>query len=170
MRKLSLVVLVLVSFAALGAGKPAAKKSDNVSGKFTANGKSFDFKYVYAWKASSPFKDDQMDTFVLLSDQPVADDAMRDFMTRSDLAEQGKLNGIQVEFDPSGEITSGNVYSKELKHHSFSASGMHKWDKKTLSDTAIEGKLYLEHPDDFFDDQWDYSATFKTTVMPAKKK
>jgi len=166
MHKLSLALLLFLPLVAVAADK------GTITGKFTANGKSYDLKYVYAWKEPSHFEKKQIDTFVLLSDQPVAADALRDFMTRSDLAENGKLNGIQVEFDPKGEITSANIYSEQFKktHGSFSATGMHQWEKKTLSNTLIEGKLYLKHPDEFFDDTWDYTATFKAPVMAVKKQ
>ncbi len=169
MRKLSLaLLLILLPLVAVAADK----SQGTITGKFTANGKTYDLKYVYAWKEASHFEEKQIDTFVLLSDQPVADDALRDFMTRSDLAETGKLNGVQVELNPNGEITSANIYSVQFKktHGSFSATGMHQWEKKTLSDALVEGKLYLKHPDEFFDDTWDYNATFKAPVMPLKKK
>lgn len=144
----------------------------SVKGTFTVNGKTYPFKYVYAWRAPSDFHEERIDTYVLLSDQEVPAEARSDFFGRSELAEKGKLNGILVDFNPDGEIVSGNVYCEQFKDKGgqFSASGMHQWDKKKLTDKIVEGKLYLSKPDDFFETRWEYTATFSAPVVTVKKK
>src|SRR5206468_7380644 len=72
--------------------------------------------------------------------------------------------GVEVEITPDGQITTGQIYSPNLTKvsGSFSSAGMHKWEGK-ISGNTIAGKLSMP-PDDFFDNKYEYSATFKAAI------
>lgn len=162
----SWTALVVVFFPVL-----LAAADGTVTGKLTLNGKSYELKHVYAWKAADPFEKKKMNTCVLLSDIAVDADALNDMFARRELAEKGKLNGLMVQFDAEGSIVSGDIYCEQLKETfgTFTATGMHEWDKKTLTDSAIEGTLYTKKLSHFLETMWEYTATFSAPVKAAEK-
>ena len=159
-------------FFALGllvfAGTLALASADGTaSGKLTIKGKPVKLQYAYAWHAPDPFDSSKTMTVVMVSDIKLTpEQAMDDFEPRK-LAKENKLNAVRLEIDSDGSITQGMFYSGLLENGSFSAGGMHKFDKKVLTAAAVEGKAYMDKPRDFFGTTYVYEVTFKAPV--AKK-
>jgi hypothetical protein len=130
------------------------------SGTLTANGKTTQLDHVVA------ARDKEGKVHVLLSNQTVTPDQILSHAVEFDLAgPKGTFSGVAVEFDKSGQIISGSFYSPTFTKMggSFSASGMHKFEGKVTA-SSVEGKLFMDKQDDFFDNKYIYSAKFSVPI------
>ncbi len=164
MRRAALILACLLFPVLTMAREPGTAK-----GTITFNGKPKTLAYAYAWKEPSQFTKGQINTVVVLSDTKLDDGALADRFAMTDLARKGKFTGVQVNFDPKGDVVGGTFYTAAEDGY-FDASGMHKWEKKTLSPSAIEGKLSTDGEHHFFKTSYAYSADFKASIGPAPKK
>jgi len=161
-------------FFALGllvfAGTLALASADGTaSGTLTIKGKPVKLQYAYAWHEPDPFDSSKTMTVVMVSDVKLAPEvAMDDFEPR-ELAKQNKLSAVRLEIDSDGSITQGMFFSGLLENGSFGAGGMHMFDKKVLTNAAVEGKAYMDKPRDFFGTTYVYETTFKAPVAKGKK-
>lgn len=163
-QSLMAAVVTLVSIAAFGATPGTAK------GTITINGKAKNLAYAYAWKEPSDFRKGEVDTIVVLSDAKLDDKALASKFARIDLAKNGKFTGVEVHLTPKETIPSATIYTAAEDGY-FDAMGMHKWEKKSLTSTAISGKLATDSATNhFFKTSWAYSATFDAPISPAPKK
>lgn len=107
----------------------------------------------------------QFNTMVLLSDAKLEDKVAADRFALIDLARKGKFTGVQAGISPLGNVSSGTIYTAAEDGY-FDAVGMHKWEKKSLSDSSIAGKLSTPEPSHFFKTTFAYSATFQAPIRP----
>ena len=155
------LLVVLCPLVATAATPGTAK------GTITFNGKSKNLAYAYAWKEPDSFDKGVVNTVVLLSDVKLDDATMADRFSRTDAAKKGKFTGVLVNISPKGEIGSGTFYTAAEDGY-FDASGMHKWEKKTLTANKVEGKLSAPEGH-FFKTSYAYSATFEAPIGPMPK-
>ncbi len=156
---------LLVAFFPLIA---AAAKPGTAKGTITFNGKPKNLVYAYAWKEADHFKKTQINTVVFLSTDKLDDKALADRSTLIDLARKDKFTGVRVEIDPKGEAGNGTFYTAAEDGY-FDASGMHKFEKKSMTATKVEGKVSAPEGH-FFKTSYSYSATFEAPISPAPKK
>ena len=146
-RRLFLLTVILFPLVAIA--------SESITGKITINGQAKDLKYVYAWKEPSPLTQGKINTVVLLSD--------------AKLDEKGKFTGVQLAITGLDNVATGTIYTAAEDGY-FDAAGMHKWEKKTRTDSTIAGKVSTERESHFFKTSFSYSATFEAPIGPAPKK
>lgn len=161
-------------FFALGllvfAGTLALASADGTaSGKLTINGKPYSLAYAYAWTSPNPFDESKKDVMVMLSDVKLTPKQAMDDFEPAKLAQDKKLNAVKLEIDPEGQVISGVFFTGARQSGQFTAAGMHKFEKRVLTSASIEGKLFMDKPDDFFDTTFVYSATFKAPIAAGKK-
>ncbi|HYS56122.1 MAG TPA: hypothetical protein VER58_20375 [Thermoanaerobaculia bacterium] len=161
--RLSIALLIALFPVLASALTPGTAK-----GTITFNGKPKKLTYAYAWKEEDHFTKGVINTVVLLSDAKLDDKTMADRSSRTDAARAGKFTGVLVNIGPKGNIDSGTFYTAAEDGY-FDASGMHKWEKKTLTNAKVEGKLSAPHGT-FFKTSYEYSATFEAPIGPAPKK
>ena len=152
-------LLVVLCPLVLSAATPGTAK-----GTITFNGKPKNLTYAYAWKEEDHFTKGQINTVVLLSDSKLTDAQMADRSARTEAARVGKFTGVLVNISPKGEIEQGTFYTAAEDGY-FDASGMHKWEKKTLTNAKVEGKLSAPQGK-FFKTTYAYSATFEAPIGP----
>src|SRR5437868_13915560 len=147
MKHLASLSLVLIALAV-----PALVQT--FIGTITVNGKKAPLDHVVAIHKDANVR-------LLLSNKEVTAAQLSDTFAMHDVTD---LSGVEVEITPDGQITTGQIYSPNLTKvsGSFSSVGMHKWDGK-ISGNTIAGKLSMP-PDDFFDNKYEYSATFKAPI------
>jgi len=162
-------------FFALGllvfAGTLALASADGTaSGTLTIKGKPVKLQYAYAWHEPDPFDSSKKVTVVMVSDVKLTAEQATDDFEPMEMAKNGKLNAVRLTIDGDETISQGMFYSGQLENGSFGAGGMHKFDKKVLTDVAVEGKAYMDKPRDFFGTTYTYEATFKAPIAKGKKK
>ena len=161
MRNVFALLVVLCPLVATAATPGTAK------GTITFNGKPKNLAYAYAWKEEDHFTKGQINTVVLLSDAKLTDAQMASRDARTEAARTGKFTGVLVNISPKGEIEQGTFYTAAEDGY-FDASGMHKWEKKTLTGNKVEGKLSAPQGS-FFKTTYAYSATFEAPIGPMPK-
>lgn len=143
-----------------------ATAADTASGKLTINGKTVQLTHVYALAEKGIFDSKKEDVKVLLTDVAVPDSAIGDDLALNDLAQQGKLHGIQVTIDSDKQPVAGQLYHTALEG-SASVAGMHKFTSKTFDGHTVAGTLAMEKPDSFMGVTFQYSATFDAQIRRA---
>lgn len=165
MRRAILLIVSLLLPAILMAREPGTAR-----GTITFNGKAKTLTYAYAWKQPSNFDKSRTNTVVVLSDTRLDDATLADHFALVDLARKGRFTGVQLYITPLENVETGTFYTAAEDGY-FDASGMHKWTKKILSPSLIEGKLATEAGEHhFFKTSFSYSADFKAPIGPAPKK
>jgi hypothetical protein len=156
MKKTVLSMLVVLIAAGLAFG-------DEARGTMTVGKKTTPLSFAVA-------KQDGADLVVLLSNIPVTPEQFADIGEMMNLADSGKLTGIEVEITPAKKIISSQIYSPEfhLQGNRFSAVGMHELNATTFKKTEVAGKLATSHPSSFNDVPFSYSATFSAAVKAPK--
>ena len=144
-----------LSLALVALAVPALAQT--ASGTMTMNGKKTPLDHVVAFHKDGNVR-------LLLSNKDVTAAQLADSFAVHDIKD---LSGVEIEISPEGQISTGQLYSPNIKKmgSSFSSVGMHKWDGR-ISTTSIEGKLWMA-PDDFFDNKYEYTATFKAPIASA---
>ena len=170
------VLFLVFAFAILSrptmVAAQASGTDSTVSGTFTVNGKTVELKYVYALIKPDMFHKEEDGLYVVLSDVPVNDAALRDDFGLIDLARADKLHAIEVKFDDQARPTDGELYNGNFKDAAnVSVSGMHEFVPRRFEPgKLIAGKLYVEPQSSFGDeDKWVYSATFSAPIIPKPK-
>ena len=144
--------------------------AETAKGTMTVGGKKTDLRYAVAKNTQNGFDKKMTDVVVLLSNVPVTAEQFASIGSMMDLADSGKLTGVEVEITPDNKVISGQLYSPEfhLQGNSFSAVGMHQFDPKTNKKTEVEGKLSTTHESTFKDVAFSYNATFHALVVAPK--
>ena len=139
-------------------------------GTMTVGGKKTDLRYAVAKNTENAFDKKVTDVVVLISNIQVTPEQFASIGKMMDLADSGKLTGIEVEITPDNKIISGQVYSPEfhLGGNSFSAVGMHQLDATTNKKTEVEGKLSTKHDESFHNVTYSYNTTFHAVVTAPK--
>ncbi|HEX9407115.1 MAG TPA: hypothetical protein VF975_07345 [Thermoanaerobaculia bacterium] len=166
MRKNSLLILVALTVAAAGYGSDEG----SANGTMTVGGKKTTLKYAVARNTPNHLEEGKTDIAVLLSNIPVTVEQFASIGDMMELADSGRLTGVEVEITPDKKIISGTLYSPgfHLQGNSFSAVGMHEFKPTTLKKTALAGKLSTSHNSKFNEVPFSYSATFNASVKAPK--
>ena len=87
---------------------PSIGLSQEVTGTFTVKGAATPFKYVYAfWKDQAPFKEGVLNLYVLLSDVPVAENALprndRAIEKMAEPVRDNKIHALELHFADPGK-------------------------------------------------------------------
>ena len=139
------------------------------NGTLTVNGKTVQLKYAYAVLREDPFDKKKQATSLLITDQAVPADAAGDDFKLMEVRDKQKLNGVMVLITDDKRIVSGAVYSPLMKKMDYvSGVGMQKLELTTHTATRVAGRVWLEKPDDFFDNIYQYDVKFDVPVGAQK--
>ncbi|HEV7921804.1 MAG TPA: hypothetical protein VGR02_13525 [Thermoanaerobaculia bacterium] len=139
------------------------------SGSLTVNGKTVQLKYGYAVLKEDPFDKKKKATQLLVTDQAIPAEAAGDDFKLMEVRDKQKLNGVMVLITDDKRIVSGAVYSPLLKKMDYvSGVGMQKLELTAHTPSRVAGRVWLEKPDDFFDNLYQYNITFDVPVSVAK--
>jgi len=146
--------------------QPPADAAGTASGQLTVGGVTTPLTHAYARAAKGFFDPSKEDVLVILSDVPIAEEALEDEFARHNLAAEGKLHAIEVTLNADKEPIGGG-----LLHEAFSKmqgyvsiTGMHQFEAKTFEPSLVEGKLFMSKPSEFLKTSFEYSATFRAPV------
>jgi hypothetical protein len=156
----SVLALVLVAFSL-----PALAADGKVNGSLTANGKTFALKHAYAQTRKDPFDKTKMVTLVIVTDQELSPAAASDDIEFMQAQDKQQLSGFTATIDADKQIISGTVFSPAFKKmKQFSGVGVQKLDLTSITATRVAGTVGMEKPDNFFDEKYQYTATFDLPI------
>jgi hypothetical protein len=151
------LALLALSFPALAA--------DKVDGSLTANGKTFALKHAYAQTRRDPFDKKKSVLQVIVTDQELSLAAASDEMEFMQAQDKQHLSGFTATINDDKQIISATVFSPAFKKmKQFSGVGMQKAELTAMTPTHIAGTISMAKPDDFFDEKYQYHATFDLNV------
>jgi hypothetical protein len=151
------IVLLAFSLPALAGG--------TVTGSLTANGKTFALKHAYAQMRKDPFDKKKTVVQVIVTDQEISPAAASDEMEFMQAQDKQNLSGFTASINDEKQIISGTVFSPAFKKmHQFSGVGMQQLDLKSMTAAQISGTIGMAKPDTFFDEKYQYTATFDLPI------
>ena len=154
--------LALVLFAV---SLPAIAADGKVDGSLTANGKTFALKHAYATTRKSPFDKKKSVVQVIVSDKELSPAAASDDIELMQAQDKQQLSGFTATIDEDKQIISATVFSPAFKKmKQFSGVGMQKLTLTSMTPTRVAGTVAMAKPDDFFDEKYQYSATFDLPI------
>jgi ankyrin repeat protein len=132
--------------------------------------------YSYAFvEEGSGKKSAKKNVVILLTNIPLADEVVREWTEKSRLADEGKLQAVELTISPEKHVISGQFWHKDK---SFSATGMHEFEPVTFDKKVAAGVLSIPSEHEFFGTTYRYRANFaariaqpvqaKTTSTPAE--
>ena len=144
---------------------PALAANASVTGSLTANGKTVALKHAYAQTRKDPFDKTKSVTQVIVTDQELSAAAASDDMELMQAQDKQQLSGFTATIDASKQVISATVFSPAFKKmKQFSGVGMQKAELTALTATRIAGTISMAKPDDFFEEKYQYNATFDLPV------
>ncbi|MEA2336358.1 MAG: hypothetical protein QOE82_365, partial [Thermoanaerobaculia bacterium] len=156
----SSLALVLAAFSL-----PLLAADGSVTGSLTANGKTFALKHAYAQMRKSPFDKKKQVLQLTFTDQELSPAAASDDIELMQAQDKQQLSGFTATIDDEKQIISGTVFSPAFKKmHQFSSVGTQKLDLKSMTPTRVSGSVKMPKEDDFFDEKFQYAATFDLPV------
>lgn len=154
----SLVVLAGLSLFCAPALFAAA--TGTASGTLKVNGKAAEMKYTYAYR--KPSLQGGTDVVMIMSDQALPADVLKDEDKLRDLSEKGKFNGVRLTVHQDRRIMSSTVFSKALTGYISTALYV-DWNSKHFGADGIDARVFTpggEKSD--FGQRWSYDIKFKT--------
>jgi hypothetical protein len=149
----------------LMASVPLMADGGKADGSLTANGKKVALTHAYARRHKSPFDKTKTVLEVLVTDKELSPEAQSDEFEFMRAQDQQQLSGFTATIDDDKAIISATVFSPNFKKmHQFSGVGMQKLDLKTMTATRVAGTIAMPKPDDFFEEKYQYNATFDVPV------
>jgi len=163
-------ILAALMTCAVAAGVCYATDPGTATGKMTVGGRSTELHWAVAKTSPNPFKKKQTDVVVLISNIQVTAEQFNDLKSMFDLADSGRLTGIEVTIDHEKKIIGGQIYSPmfKLQGNSFSAVGMHEFEPSTFKGSDVAGKLSTAHESSFNHVAFTYSTTFHAIATAPK--
>lgn len=144
---------------------PVLAANASVTGSLTANGKTVSLKHAYAQTRKDPFDKTKSVTQVIVTDQELSPAAASDDMELMQAQDKQQLSGFTATLDASKQVISATVFSPAFKKmKQFSGVGMQKAELTALTSTRIAGTISMAKPDDFFDEKYQYNATFDLPI------
>lgn len=145
--------------------------ANSVSGTLTVNGKTSKLTHAYATTKANPFDKKRTDVFVLFADRELPADAVHDTFALMKAADDLKFNGFTIQINDEQQINSGVIYSPHFLKNmgQISVAGVQKLTTKDFSASHVAGRVYMSEPDDFFDNIFQFDATFDVTTAAAPK-
>jgi hypothetical protein len=115
-----------------------------------------------------PFAKKKREIRIVLSDQPIADEAMEDGYGVAMLVQTGKLHAIDLSLTEDGKPSGGTMLYKML---SMSISEQDfKFERKAFDNKSVAGKLSMDERDIFSKKpKYSLTATFSAPVQPEPK-
>lgn len=162
-----LVCLVLVCLVV----SVNAYATNSVSGTLTVNGKTAKLTHAYAATKENPFDKKRTDVYILFTDRELPANAVHDTFALMKAADDLKFNGFSIQVNDEQQINTGMIYSPHFKKDmgQISVAGVQKLTTKDFSTSHVAGRVYMAEPDDFFDNLFQFDATFDVTTAAAPK-
>lgn len=106
--------LVTASIVIPPALATAPGQEDRASGTFVIDGDTVAIRHVLARKAPAFWDKDKVVTQVLLTAEPVPEEALEDFFALEAAVSAGRVTGVRLEYEDDGKSVTGTMMSERL--------------------------------------------------------
>ncbi len=106
--------LVTASIVIPPALATAPRQDDRVTGTFVIDGDTVAIRHVLARKVPAFWDKEKIVTQVLLTAEPVPDEALEDGFSLLDAVRAGKVTGVRLEYEDDGRSVTGHMLSERL--------------------------------------------------------
>ena len=154
----------------------SAQTLGNASGTLTVNGKATKIITAQALEIQDWTYDSKARKFVAvkavkvsLSDVPVED--LEDNFEKFLRGREGKLHAIVLTFNTKGKATDGELIHETFTNGaiSFSGSDVARFERKTLDNKTISGKVSVGKLQEFNGVTYEFSVAFNAAIQPQPK-
>jgi len=138
------------------------------------NGTSTRFGFVYAyWKDQAPFKEGVLNLYILLSDVPVAENALpnndRAIGKMAETVRNDRIHAFELHFaDPGRTLDNaenGAAYHSGIAPARHGINGFFRYQTIEFDGTSLKAEVWMD-PDSVALTGWKLDATFKVNVPP----
>jgi hypothetical protein len=144
---------------------PALAANASVTGSLTANGKKFALTHAYAQMRKSHSDKSKTELHIIVTDKELSPAAASDDIELMQAQDKQQLSGFTATINDDKQIISGTVFSPAFKKmKQFSSVGTQKLDLTAMTPTHVAGSIKMPKMDDFFDEKFQYTATFDLSV------
>ena len=161
--RFALLVSLFAALPALATGPGTA------TGTLTVNGKAAKLTHAYAARRADPFDKSKQATYIVLADQEVPPAAVFDMAEMMMYDDKHHLNDITLLVTDDKQVVSVGIDSPNLTMGHFSGVGRQKLDLTAMDAKHVAGRIYLEKPDDFFKNTYQYDVAFDAPFLAAPK-
>ncbi len=160
LRRISLVLVLLVSTSAISIMAAGSKRA------MTVNGKTMDLKFAHARTKPNPFDKTKTDVFLIFTDKELPAGALFDEFELMSLADKG-TSGVTAQVTAEKKAVSGTLFSPGFKKmKQFSSTGNQAVTITSWTKDRIAGSVSVP-ASDFFDEKFQYDVSFD---MPIESK
>lgn len=140
------------------------------SGSLTIDGKSIPLKYSYAMAQPNTFDKDKTDIAVLLTEGPLAEDALNNAEELQDAAR--KLHGwVLFKIDDQGKPIYEVIDHPAIGEERLMMSGFThaKFTPKKIGKDNVGGSFFTGKAEDFMNHKYEVKADFSAPLLQAKR-
>jgi ankyrin repeat protein len=141
---------------------PTVPSLGQATGALVMNKQETPLTHSYAFvEEGSSKKAAKKNIVVLLTNMPLPNTTIREWSEKNQLAEEGKLQAVELTITPDKQVISGQFWHKDK---SFSATGMHEFTPVTFDGKIISGQLAIPAEHEFSGTTYQYNAKFAARV------
>lgn len=139
--------LVTASIVIPPALATAPGQDDRVSGTFVIDGDTLALRHVLARKVPAFWDKEKIVTQVLLTTEPVPEEALDDGFALLNAVRAGTVTGVRLEYDDDGSSVTGNMLSQRLAGDLSVSRGGSRVRPAVFTATRIEGSFEATNHD-----------------------
>ena len=160
-------------FIAASAFVSAPAGAENTAkGTLTVDGKTVEIKHVYAYATPGFFDKNKQDIVLLMCDEPVSPETVRDIFAYHKLIDSDKLHCVQQTINTEKQVINFEVRHKRFSMPVGGGSSYQVFDANVFDEKTIAGRARTTSPQKSFDDiPYSYDITISATFdpMPGEK-
>lgn len=139
---------------------------NTAQGSITVNGQKTDFRYAYAVTRTS-LSSKKLETVLVISDKPVAPNAVADDTERMRAQQRDDLKMIEIKFDDSKTVVGTNFEVAPVVVSAFSTE--FKMTVESFTDKELKGRFNSAREHKFRDNAYSFDVRFNAvmTAPPA---
>jgi hypothetical protein len=161
--KLALGLTTAASFLTASNAANAQDIAPNTAqGSITVNGKKTEFRHAYAVTRTS-LSSKKLETMLVISDKPVAPNAVADDTERMRAQQRDDLKMIEIKFDDGKTVVGTNFEVTPVTVSAFSTE--FKMTVESFTDKELKGRFNSARDHKFRDNTYSFDARFNAVMM-----
>lgn len=128
-------------------------------GNLIIGDQTYKLNHAYATLENDPFNENEYTIRVLLSEQPISQEALDDHTALMNLKKDAKNHAMEIDIDHERKVRWIGLWG-----HGQVSGTEYPFEPVVFNERMVEGRLFTAKPDTVFDKKWQYDAKFKSSV------